>query len=163
MGTSTVSGPFRSQNGFQELVDGVWTPVGGGGGGASLPVIMAIPENGSDNVVYLTEPTTVGQVYSFEGSLPVASPNGAIAIRLPIDGGLQTFYGTLPVYNSYGYPSPLYNVYFYGTGSPDMQIYLPATSPELRTFSIQIVYIGIDLYGYKRYAVSGQVMVYSAP
>jgi hypothetical protein len=33
MGTSTVSGPFRSQNGFQELVNGVWTPVGGGGGG----------------------------------------------------------------------------------------------------------------------------------
>jgi len=33
MGTSTVSGPFRSQNGFQELVNGVWTPIGGGGGG----------------------------------------------------------------------------------------------------------------------------------
>ena len=41
MGTSTVSGPFRSANGFQELVNGVWTPVsggGGGGGGGFVPV-----------------------------------------------------------------------------------------------------------------------------
>jgi hypothetical protein len=36
MGTSTVSGPFRSQNGFQELVDGEWVPVSGGGSPLSL-------------------------------------------------------------------------------------------------------------------------------
>jgi hypothetical protein len=40
MGTSTVSGPFRSQNGFQELVNGVWTPVGGGGGGNPNDIVV---------------------------------------------------------------------------------------------------------------------------
>jgi len=40
MGISTVSGPFRSKNGFQELVNGEWVPVagGGGGGGGFVPV-----------------------------------------------------------------------------------------------------------------------------
>jgi len=34
MGTSTVSGPFRSENGFQQLDEnGEWVPVAGGGGG----------------------------------------------------------------------------------------------------------------------------------
>jgi hypothetical protein len=46
MGTSTVSGPFRSQNGFQELVNGVWTPVGGGGGGL-VPVALVNQYGGS--------------------------------------------------------------------------------------------------------------------
>ena len=27
MSNSTVSGPFRSENGFQQLVNGVWTPI----------------------------------------------------------------------------------------------------------------------------------------
>jgi hypothetical protein len=40
MGISTVSGPFRSQNGFQELVNGVWTPVGGGSGGIAATVTL---------------------------------------------------------------------------------------------------------------------------
>lgn len=35
MGTSTVSGPFRSANGFQELVNGQWVPVAGSGGGGN--------------------------------------------------------------------------------------------------------------------------------
>ena len=35
MGISTVSGPFRSQNGFQELVNGQWVPVAGSGGGGN--------------------------------------------------------------------------------------------------------------------------------
>ena len=38
MGTSTVSGPFRSENGFQELVNGQWVPVAGTGGGGGGPV-----------------------------------------------------------------------------------------------------------------------------
>jgi hypothetical protein len=51
MGTSTVSGPFRSQNGFQQLVNGVWTPVGGGGGGGGVvDVITLVDENGGAQV-----------------------------------------------------------------------------------------------------------------
>ena len=54
MGISTVSGPFRSKNGFQELVDGVWTPVGSGGVSSSLiytegqlePVVLDLTEPG---------------------------------------------------------------------------------------------------------------------
>lgn len=47
MGTSTVSGPFRSANGFQELVNGVWTPVAGGGGsgGVANTCLVQIPIN----------------------------------------------------------------------------------------------------------------------
>jgi hypothetical protein len=63
MGTSTVSGPFRSQNGFQELVNGVWTPVGGGGGGGSVTVIPWTP--GDVNVYALPAFTEVGQTAQF--------------------------------------------------------------------------------------------------
>lgn len=47
MGTSTVSGPFRSANGFQELVNGQWVPVAGGGGGGGVPntCLVQVPIN----------------------------------------------------------------------------------------------------------------------
>jgi hypothetical protein len=63
MGTSTVSGPFRSQNGFQELVNGVWTPVSGGGGGGSVTVIPFTP--GIPNQYELPLFTEVGQTAQF--------------------------------------------------------------------------------------------------
>jgi|688.fasta_scaffold459301_3 hypothetical protein len=63
MGTSTVSGPFRSQNGFQELVNGVWTPVGGGGGGGSSPTIIPVTPGGTTYT--LPAFTEVGQTATF--------------------------------------------------------------------------------------------------
>ena len=67
MGTSTVSGPFRSQNGFQQLVNGVWTPIGGGGGGIAATVTLGeyyseqygiAPDNRySDSYTNLSGPT----------------------------------------------------------------------------------------------------------
>jgi len=61
MGTSTVSGPFRSQNGFQQLVNGVWTPVGSGGGGGGVTFVYlandvneAVPDNR-----YSTDPSVL--------------------------------------------------------------------------------------------------------
>ena len=59
MGISTVSGPFRSQNGFQELVDGVWTPVGGGGGGGG-PELVILPRVYTNTISPLA--TTVPEV-----------------------------------------------------------------------------------------------------
>lgn len=50
MGISTVSGPFRSANGFQELVNGVWTPVSGGGGNPNDIVVSGkiYPNDGTN-------------------------------------------------------------------------------------------------------------------
>lgn len=41
MANTTFKGPVRSQNGFQELVDGAWVPVAGGGG---IQTILATPD-----------------------------------------------------------------------------------------------------------------------
>lgn len=71
MGTSTVSGPFRSANGFQELVNGVWTPVGGGGGNSAFTTII----RPAANLVYtLPAPTAVGQIYNI--FVPMNSDTG---------------------------------------------------------------------------------------
>jgi hypothetical protein len=76
MGTSTVSGPFRSQNGFQELVNGVWTPVGGGGGGGGA---LASVRTLTNSVQYYDLPNPdevdvpVGTIYQVS-ALPFAGP-----------------------------------------------------------------------------------------
>ena len=72
MGTSTVSGPFRSQNGFQELVNGVWTPVGGGGGGGGSIATIVPVTLGSYQPVVITKPE-LGTVLQFVG--PYVSRN----------------------------------------------------------------------------------------
>ena len=72
MGTSTVSGPFRSANGFQELVNGQWVPVAGGGGGVPNTCLVQVPINidctvytgfsGSEVAMKLELPFTVQEV-----------------------------------------------------------------------------------------------------
>lgn len=86
MANSTFSGPVRSQNGFQELVDGVWTPVGSGGGGGSAAVVV-FRDPAVQTVITLPVPTEVGQVYNY---LVPASVNGAgqkvIFVAPPVPG-----------------------------------------------------------------------------
>lgn len=95
MGTSTVSGPFRSANGFQELVNGVWTPVagggGGGGGGGFVPVALinqyggslGLPDNRySDNNIGPPSGPSAGTIIQ----LPPISVGGTYFIHAPTGG-----------------------------------------------------------------------------
>lgn len=113
MGTSTVSGPFRSANGFQELVNGQWVPVaGGGGGGGGGGVLISLTEGfyGPDNRYSdsstqdpPTGPTAgtivqlplieVGQSYFL--SISSQDPSAAWAVQLPTISGvaLSAFWG----------------------------------------------------------------------
>lgn len=82
MANTTFKGPVRSQNGFQELVDGVWTPVGGGGGGGggSTAIVYTTPSDGSTVTVQLPAPTEVGTMYTVAGLAAVFGPSGQIKI-----------------------------------------------------------------------------------
>ena len=64
MANTTFKGPVRSQNGFQELVGGVWTPVGGGGGGGGGGVTYIPYTPGLTNYT-ITGLTTPGDSASF--------------------------------------------------------------------------------------------------
>ncbi len=92
MGISTVSGPFRSENGFQELVNGQWVPVAGGGGGATVIFREA------NNITYqLPVPTEVGQVYNLivpRTGPGMPAPSGNLTITVPIFGSAITAYLT---------------------------------------------------------------------
>ena len=81
MGTSTVSGPFRSANGFQELVNGQWVPVAGGGG-------TTFVELSSDNLFSnnRSSPTPSGPTAGTIIELPTVPVGGTITV-IPSGGG----------------------------------------------------------------------------
>jgi hypothetical protein len=101
MGTSTVSGPFRSQNGFQELVNGVWTPVGGGGGGggavvtintADFPGTYQLPASaavGDRITVQIVSPTNADA----EGGFIISAEDGSLLKRFNSITPSFIFYG----------------------------------------------------------------------
>jgi len=114
MGTSTVSGPFRSANGFQELVNGEWVPVAGGGGFVPIhlynqdgPVYGAADNRYSNNntqnpptgptagtIVQLPQ-ISLGGTYFID--TPTSSvPDDAWALKLPAISGtdLSAFYSS---------------------------------------------------------------------
>lgn len=91
MGTSTVSGPFRSANGFQELVNGQWVPVAGGGGGGFVPVALVdqygpalgLTDNRySDNNIGSPSGPSAGTIIQ----LPPISVGGTYFIYTPVGG-----------------------------------------------------------------------------
>ena len=104
MGTSTVSGPFRSQNGFQELVDGVWTPVGGGG---STALIVA---PGTTDLVF----TEVGQIITVVAFNPDSTP-GNYVFNLNAPSGLPISFYSIVYTNSL---FPFSNTELNANGSP---------------------------------------------
>ena len=131
MGISTVSGPFRSQNGFQELVNGVWTPVSGGGGGlVPVPLVnqygpqLGLPDNRySDNNIGSPSGPSAGTIIqlppiSVGGTYFIYAPTGgssfdAWALQLPTLPGvdLSAFAtGTYMVFDGYTGTGPVYNV-----------------------------------------------------
>jgi hypothetical protein len=119
MGTSTVSGPFRSQNGFQEWNGTAWVPVAGGGGGGGVTYIQLVGDYpsvyGDTDNRYSTNPNNdpptgptagtfvqmpqmaVGESCAFCGN--GGSQNDVWAIKLPTVAGadVTAFYG-----NSWG-------------------------------------------------------------
>lgn len=88
MGISTVSGPFRSKNGFQQLDEnGQWVPVtGGGGGGSNTAIIFNPSTDGSTVNIILPPPTAVGQIYTVSNSFIPASFGDASIIPTLLDG-----------------------------------------------------------------------------
>jgi hypothetical protein len=95
MANSTFSGPVRSQNGFQELVDGVWTPLGGGGGGnvQGYTIVNSTPQ---DSVVIELPDGELGRTFT------IAFDNGAIY--------------NMPIFTVGGVPLDMnYYPYVYGT------------------------------------------------
>lgn len=80
MAYTNFTGPVRSDEGFEQLVDGVWTPVGsGGGGGGSTATMFTTPTDGSNVTVTLPAPTEAGTMYTVAGTLSL-TPSGTVTI-----------------------------------------------------------------------------------
>jgi hypothetical protein len=152
MGTSTVSGPFRSQNGFQELVNGVWTPVGGGGGGGGGYTFVSLNDDYfpnftdnrySDDPEVLSGPTAGTSVIlpniNVGESIVITSLAGDSSdvwrIQLPATPGVDISYfaGTmsvLPLADSF-YPSAPIGAWGISTEGPQDSVFIygvPATT-----------------------------------
>jgi hypothetical protein len=89
MANSTFSGPVRSQNGFQELVNGVYVPVGGGG------EVLIVPGGGDET--YTLNFTEVGQVITVvaQGAPGAEAGNITLAATAPGNPVIFAVDGTL--------------------------------------------------------------------
>lgn len=83
MSNSTVSGPFRSENGFQELVGGVWVPVGGGGGGT----VITVNTSNFPGSYQLPSSAVVGDVITIKFVNPTNAAAGTFTVSAQ-DGSL---------------------------------------------------------------------------
>lgn len=142
MGTSTVSGPFRSANGFQQLDEnGVWVPVtgGGGGGGNVIADTVEIPTDGSENILQLPAPTELGQVFFVNATYPLTGlPNGSTALSIaPMNPANAVV--LLGVYFDPGYNEVIQFQEVGSTGVP-LEFSAPALLWEMR-----ITYVGTSI------------------
>lgn len=162
MANSTFSGPVRSQNGFQELVDGVWTPVGGGGSGAGLVLVTrptAPPPNPSDVLYqFIPTPTTpvIGQQWVVVLEPTYGKAEGGI-IRLGFNttwGPNYTFFGNMTtVWNT---DQSLHNEFLYPSSGGALHLVFDNRSSPDRAVAAQLslVYMG-DTLGIPFISVSG--------
>jgi len=139
MGTSTVSGPFRSANGFQQLDEnGVWVPVTGGGGGGGITTII-IPDPSTITPIPVMTPgqtlALVGGPAAVNGDYLVAFPSlpGTDSVSI---AGLRTKmsfpYDNQPVFVSGG------NAFVFSLGNG---------FTISGKFYFLLTYVGIDLMG----------------
>lgn len=166
MGTSTVSGPFRSENGFQELdANGVWVPVAGGGGGGVTSIIAgsgisvsaptgavtisATGGGGGDEVirilaqwgdtVALPAPTAVGQIYEIDVAYSYnATGLTGVTIELPTIGNGFLSFALLTAYAVDPFSSPDFQALF--NASTSLINFNPPGQIAYANF--RIVYIG---------------------
>ena len=80
MANTTFNGPVRSQNGFQQLVDGVWTPVGGGG-------TTLIPYTPGTTNYTITGLTTPGDSASFAWEFHEPETGDELVVDAPVIPG----------------------------------------------------------------------------
>ena len=102
MGTSTVSGPFRSANGFQQLDEnGVWVPVTGGGGGGGG--VTLIPYTVGSTMYTVTGLTNPGDSASFIWEVHSPSGYNILEITSSVIPGTNAvaFFGTTVSPGSY--------------------------------------------------------------
>lgn len=89
MAESTVSGPFRSENGFQQLDEnGEWVPVTGGGGGGGVTSVIAgsgVSVSSPTGAVTIAN-TGVTSIIAGSG-ISVSAPTGAVTISATGGGG----------------------------------------------------------------------------
>lgn len=143
MANTTFNGPVRSQNGFQELVNGVWTPVGGGGSAA----VVVLRDPASQTNITLPVPTEIGQTYRYIFPLTDSFAGQRANIFLPaVPGSSASYlYGIVNLYDTnsgntfalQGNTSSSNNSMFVGAE--------PGASAVVTDIlaDIQIVYIGI--------------------
>ena len=138
MGTSTVSGPFRSANGFQQLDEnGVWVPVtgnGGGGGGSVTQYVTPMGNNGAPVDVQLPNPRTqtipVGTTY--EVVIQPTLFNGTLTPSLTVAAG-DTMTTPLPLFVG------VWQQFF--EGDPSARTILAEPSIYIQTSSLSGVWI----------------------
>jgi hypothetical protein len=132
MAFTNFTGPVRSDEGFEQLVDGVWTPVGSGGGSGSALIapidgtlnlnftevgqIITVIGNGNEGMAYTltsTCPLAVTQAALVEGrylyggmGVDPAGYNGSFPLTVPGGGSFFLQFALIAVISNEGTTAP---------------------------------------------------------
>jgi len=140
MGISTVSGPFRSENGFQQLDEnGVWVPVAGGGGGGGTTFVKFEDTNRFSNNKYNPTPSgptagnvitlpsiSVGETITFYANGGSNSDTWKVQLSIPSDADIVAFLGSFSQINDngvYSAPSFIQPIQGAGPGVPSDSVF----------------------------------------